>query len=121
MDMRLLEANPKVEEARNQVAVARGPVVYALESFDLPPGVKPMDVAIPAAAKFSARHDPSLLGGVTVIEGEARLVPQGDWSGQLYRPLKPARQESVKLRLIPYYAWNNRGVPYMSVWLPVMR
>jgi len=121
MEPRLLEANPKVEEARNQVAVARGPVVYALESFDLPAGVMPTDVALPADAKLTARHDRMLLGGVTVLEGEGRLVRQGDWTNQLYRPLRPGKPECVPLRLIPYYAWNNRGVPYMSVWLAVAR
>ena len=121
MEPRLLEAHPKVEEAHNQVAVARGPVVYALESTDLPPSVKPTDVALPVTAKLTARHDRTLLGGVTLIEGEGRLIRQGDWSGQLYRPLKAERLESVKLRLIPYYAWNNRGLPYMRVWLSVLR
>jgi uncharacterized protein len=121
MEVRLLEANPKVEEARNQVAVARGPVVYALESVDLPAGVKPTDVALPLTAKLTARHDKSLLGGVTVIEGDGRLVRQGDWTGQLYRSVRPSRVESVPLKLIPYYAWNNRGVPYMSVWIPATR
>jgi hypothetical protein len=121
MEPRLLEANPKVEEARNQVAVARGPVVYALESTDLPAGIKPMDVALPLAAKLTPRYDAALLGGVVVIEGEGRLISQGDWSGLLYRPVKPGKSESVKLKLIPYYAWNNRGVPHMSVWIPLVR
>ena len=38
MPVRLMEANPLVEEDLNQVAVQRGPVVYCLESPDLPPG-----------------------------------------------------------------------------------
>lgn len=121
MPVRLWEANPKVEEARNQVAVMRGPVVYALESNDLPDGVKPGDVVLPSAVKFKARHDASLLGGVTVVEGEGQLLPEGDWNKRLYRPLPPASPRKVMLRMIPYYAWNNRGVPYMSVWLSVTR
>ena len=40
MPARLMEANPLVEEDLNQVAVQRGPVVYCLESPDLPPGVR---------------------------------------------------------------------------------
>ena len=34
MPVALIEANPLVEENRNQVAVKRGPVVYCLESVD---------------------------------------------------------------------------------------
>jgi DUF1680 family protein len=29
----------------------------------------------------------------------------------------PAR--AVAITLIPYFAWNNRGEPRMSVWLPL--
>ncbi len=121
MRTRLIEGHPKIEETRNQVAVARGPVVYCLESPDLPANVRVEEVAIPAAAKFTARHDAKLLNGVTVLEGEGRLIRSGDWSGQLYRSLRPSGPEVVNLRLIPYYAWGNRGIPYMTVWMPLVR
>src|SRR5439155_16795210 len=44
MPMRIVQANPYVEEARNQLAVMRGPMVYCLESVDLPRGVRLLDV-----------------------------------------------------------------------------
>lgn len=121
METRLIEANPKVEEARDQVAVTRGPIVYCLESPDLPAGVKIDDVEIPVSAQFKPRYDAKLLNGLTVLEGEARLQRAGDWSGQLYRFLQAGAPETVSLRLIPYYAWGNRGVPYMTVWMPLAR
>jgi hypothetical protein len=121
MQTRLIEGHPKIEEVRNQAAVARGPVVYCLESPDLPPGVRVEDIAIPVAAKFTPRHDAKLLNGVTVLEGEGRLIRSGDWSGMLYRPLGSNAPETMKLRLIPYYAWGNRGVPHMTVWMPLVR
>jgi uncharacterized protein len=120
MDVRLIEAHPKVEEAFHQVAVMRGPVVYALESIDLPQDVRPSEIAIPAQARFTARHDTALLGGVTVLEGTARRIPLNEWDGQLYRTLRPGRHEEIPLRLVPYYAWNNRGLPYMRVWLRLL-
>jgi DUF1680 family protein len=103
------------------VAVARGPVVYCLESPDLPPGVGIDDVAIPATTKFTPRYDATLLKGLTVLEGDGRLIRSSDWSGLLYRPLSSSVPQSVKLRLIPYYAWGNRGIPYMTVWMPLIR
>lgn len=121
MEPRLVEAHPKAEEVRNQVAIMRGPVVYCLESNDLPAGAKPIEVGIPISIRLTTRHDPKLLGGVTVIEGRGRLLPMGDWTGQLYRRPVPDKPESVNFRLIPYYAWNNRGVSHMSVWLPIVR
>ena len=36
----------------------------------------------------------------------------------LYQPLMAAKSGTATIRLIPYYAWGNRGVSYMSVWLP---
>jgi DUF1680 family protein len=55
MDARLVSGNPKIEETRNQVAVRRGPLVYALEAVDLPADVSIEDVIIPAdIQKFAA-------------------------------------------------------------------
>lgn len=119
MPVRLLEAHPRLEEARNQVAVQRGPIVYCLEECDLPAGLSLAGVRIPRHIRLSPRHDAALLGGVTVIEGSACYAPPGDWHNHLYRPLagEPARE--VAVRLIPYYCWHNRGDTPMSVWLPV--
>ncbi len=119
MAPRLMEAHPKAEEARGQVAVMRGPVLYALESPDLPPGVRISEVALPAGIELTARHEPGLLGGITVLEGQAVRLPEGEWSGRLYRPLGKPAPEKIRIRLIPYYAWANRGVSYMTVWMPV--
>jgi DUF1680 family protein len=114
----LIEAHPLLEEARNQVAIKRGPIVYCLESCDLPEGVRVQDVAIPADAELVARFDDDLLQGVAVVEAEASAIAAGDWSNQLYRPVGPERPKTITARFIPYYAWSNRGPSEMSVWLP---
>lgn len=121
LEPRLVAANPYVESTRNQVAVMRGPLVYALESPDLPAGVRLTQIALPAGARWSARHDKNLLGGVTVLETRARVLEEGDWSGKLYQTLRPAPPRWAPVRLIPYYAWANRGVSHMAVWIPVVR
>jgi len=115
---RLVVANPYVESARNQVAVMRGPLVYALESPDMPAGVRVSEVSLSPAVRFQERFDKSLLGGVMVIEAQARLRPDGDWTGLLYRTLRPEPVRSARIRLIPYYAWANRGMSHMTVWIP---
>jgi len=118
MDTELIEANPLVEETLGQVAVKRGPIVYCLESVDLPRGVKPLDVSLSPDTKLRARYDQRLLGGVALIEGTALVRTNSNWSGQLYRELQPSKPTPIKLRLIPYSAWANRGPSQMSVWLP---
>jgi DUF1680 family protein len=117
MPARMIEADPRVEETRNQVAVVRGPVVYCLESADLPAGTRVLDVQLPRDAVLSARFDGELLGGVTVLEGQARVVSRSASSKQLYRDHAPAAARAIDLRLIPYFAWDNRGEGEMTVWL----
>jgi uncharacterized protein len=121
MPVELMESHPLVEETTGQVAVRRGPVVYCLESADLPSGVKIADVALRSDADFKPRYDPNLLGGLAVIETQATIRRTGDWNGQLYRPLQTGDLESVDINLIPYFAWANRGPGEMSVWMPVVR
>jgi DUF1680 family protein len=119
MPVRMLEANPNVEETRNQAAIVRGPIVYCLESNDLPQGVRVSDVRLDRAGKFSERFDKAL-GGVVVIEGKALAVPSpANWSGQLYRELDPTPTREIDVKLVPYFAWGNRGDSEMSVWLPL--
>lgn len=119
MEPRLVEANPYDEYTRGQIAVMRGPLVYCLESPDLPSGVRVDEVRIPPAIRFTPRRDPTLLGGVTLLEGEARRLARGDWNGILYRSFQPTKPERITVRLIPYYAWANRGLSHMTVWMPL--
>jgi DUF1680 family protein len=118
---RLMQAHPLVEEARNQVAIQRGPVVYCLESADLPRGVKVANVVIPRTIDLKPRFDGKLLGGVTVLEGKAEVMAEAPWSRELYRELSPAAAKAFDLKLIPYYAWGNRGPSEMTVWMPLAR
>ena len=119
MPVKMLVADPRIEQVRNQVAVKRGPIVYCLESVDLPEDVRFDDVHIPREAKWLARHEPKLLGGVTVLETEAVVAKTYDGSTGLYGDLILEQPHHIKIQLIPYYAWNNRGEPKMSVWLPL--
>ena len=118
MPTRLMEANPLVEEDLNQIAVQRGPLVYCLESPDLPPGVKISDVLIPADIQLNARYDRRLLDGIVVLEGKALVRAGENWRGKLYREFQPAELKPVGVKFIPYSVWQNRGPSEMSVWLP---
>lgn len=121
MKTRLLEAHPLVEEARNQVAVMRGPFVYCLESTDLPRSVGLHSVALPREISFKHRFDAQLLGRVMLLEGRAESMADRPWSDELYRERKPLPSRPIDIKLIPYYAWGNRGTSEMTVWLPLGR
>jgi DUF1680 family protein len=118
MPVQLMASHRLMEHTRGQVAVTRGPIVYCLESTDLPEGTAIEDVRIPRDASWTIRHEPDLLTGVTVLETEATALPfpKGD---ALYEPLANEEPRTVPIRLIPYFTWNNRGEPKMTVWLPI--
>ncbi|WP_337784868.1 aceric acid hydrolase [Prevotella sp.] len=116
MRTRIVEANPLVEESRGQVAVQRGPIVYCLESNDLG-GLSIDDIAIPLDAKFTP-VDMTIDGSrIKALEGEVINRSEASWKGQLYREATTKKQ-MVKVCLIPYYAWGNRGKSEMTVWMP---
>lgn len=119
MDVQWIEGHPLAEETRGQVAVERGPIVYCLESPDLPAGVRLADVAVRPSDKLKSHYEQNLLGGVAVLKGKARVVQGGAWGQSLYRPISTKNPKQTDIRLIPYYAWGNRGHSEMSVWLPV--
>ncbi len=122
MAPRLLEANPFVEETLNQTAIQRGPVVYCLESADLPEGTGVLDIRIPSDIELRPRIDSLLLGEhLTVLEGRAVHFPQVEWSRHLYRNLQNPEPEPIDIRLVPYYAWGNRAEGEMTVWLSLLR
>ena len=119
MPVRLMASKPRIEQTRNHVSVMRGPIVYCLESVDLPDDVAIEQVHLPRRPEWTVRHEPDLLRGVTVLETEAYLVPGIAPDGELYQELPTGEPRRIPIRLIPYYAWNNRGEPKMTVWLPL--
>jgi DUF1680 family protein len=122
MDMpaKLIEANPLVEATRNQVAVKRGPVVYCLESPDLDKNENVFDVAIPANIKFTPQPEKIDNSDIMALKGKAQLIQHTNWNDVLYHEISNATKP-VTIKLIPYYAWANRGKTDMTVWMPLIR
>ncbi|NLX99516.1 MAG: hypothetical protein GXY83_25555 [Rhodopirellula sp.] len=74
----------------------------------------------PNNSHWTVPHEGSLLGGVTILETDATVLPAAAGIG-LYRRVSDGSPREIKLRLIPYYAWCNRGRSDMAVWLPLSR
>ena len=119
---RLIEANPLVEEAKNQVAIMRGPIVYCLEGQDIEGDHRINDIAIPADVQFTEKKMTIDGHEMIALEADVPLVNKGIWrNDELYRELRPVKHQKVHITLIPYYAWDNRGIDDMSLWLPLAR
>ncbi len=123
MTPRLISANPLVREDTARVALQRGPVVYCLESADQPGLGSLFDAELNDSSEpFRAKFESDLLGGVVVLRHYGAVAEKPFEDGPLYQtstallrpPFKPA-----ELTFVPYYAWANRGMGAMEVWVPL--
>jgi DUF1680 family protein len=120
MPVTLIESNPMVEETRNQVTVKKGPLVYCLESADLPSGVKVSDIAIPYQAQWKSMDKKIGIGNVKGLEAVVTQLPKQDWKNALYKEVGSGTKPTT-IQMIPYFAWANRGNTDMAVWMPFIR
>ncbi len=118
METTLVEGNDRIEEVRNQVAVKRGPVVYCMESSDLPEEASIVDVYIKGDTPFKTDFQPDFLGGINTLKTEVLL--RQDKKEGMYSAVQKPVFKTFKTQLIPYFAWSNRGISEMSVFLPVV-
>jgi len=144
LEVRLIEAHPNVGELRNAIAVMRGPIVYCIELPKEQNGRSIWNdgIFLPKNIRFNSHFDKSRLGGITVLTGQALNAAEkqrfsretqasifsrnADWTNQLYRrfesrSLSEREIGTVDIELIPYFAWANRGVSWMEVWIPLVR
>jgi len=109
MPVRRILANELVQADRGRVALQRGPIVYAVEWPDNPGG-RVRNLVLPDDAKLVAEFRPDLLNGVEIVK--ARVISLAyDEQGSI-------NKREQDFTAIPYYAWANRGVGEMLVWIP---
>jgi DUF1680 family protein len=117
MPVTMLESHPLVEETKNQVAVKRGPIVYCLESADLPQQ-NVFNVLIPSNIQWKTSAMKIGNANMIALTGQASLLPNQSWNNHLYREVQN-NTTPINIKLIPYYAWANRGQTDMTVWIPL--
>ena len=98
--------HPAIADICGKVAAMCGPVVYCLEALAAEggEGIWIAGVFLPENIRFTARHEPEFLGGVTVLEGDALTSAGRDksareagpapespeaWGDELYREFAP--------------------------------
>ena len=117
---RLTVGNGMIEENRGRAAVEAGPLVYCLESTDAPDAESLQDLMLPVHPMFTKTE--LTMDGRTIPAYETTLLCRtvsGEKRESLYRTLDPEDLRPVKARLIPYYAWDNRGDGEMLIWMPL--
>jgi uncharacterized protein len=112
MPVRCISAHHRVDAVRGCVALARGPVVYALEQTDVgeadieSPDIEDLEL-LSVGPPSADLHLPVTLAGPVR-------------SARLYATEERAASDGTEIHasLVPYYSWGNRGPAAMRVWLP---
>ena len=111
MPVYCVESNPKVYENCGRYAVMRGPVVYCAEEKDN--GKYLRDIVLDFSSEITEEYNENYSLPVLVMKGFRRKQ-----SEKLYYK-KNDNTEEVAVKLIPYFAFANRGESEMLVWLQV--
>lgn len=123
----MIRANPLVREDAGRVAVQRGPLVYCMESPDQAVASPLFDMELTDlkesfGEQFGEQFRRDLLDGVTVLRHRGVVAERPIEDEPLYQVVSDVTRPAVKpieLTLIPYYAWSNRGINAMEIWIPV--
>jgi len=102
MPARMTFPDPRLDASRGCVAIERGPLVYCLETVDLPADVQLEEVELDPAAEPDPVARPDLGPEVIGLTVPARRRGDGP----------------LEVGAIPYLAWAHRSVQAMRVWIP---
>ena len=115
MPVRIWNADERVRENIGQVAFTRGPVTFCAEQADNGENLHLLRVSDLDPAHVTVETDETFAHStVRLIVNGKRVVPQ---AGGLYRAAAAPVMEDIRIVLVPYYAWANRGEGEMTVWL----
>jgi len=124
MAPRVIEPDRRIDAVRGSVALERGPLVYCLESADLPENVvlEEVELNLPVGPQEADRADVAAETVGLAVPAMRRNGPAG--GGWPYvEPDVPtdgvAVPAPIQVSAIPYFAWANRAADAMRVWIPV--
>ena len=109
MPVRRIHAHPRVRDAAGKVALIRGPLVYCVEEADHEAILS--GIVLPADAAINASE--SSAEGMVVLHAEGTAQSSSD---ELYSD-RTISTTAVQIRAIPYFAWGNRTLGNMQVWI----
>jgi uncharacterized protein len=121
MQPRVVQADYRVNALRDTVAFEYGPLVYCLESV-LGSGteINIDDVTVQPSASIKALHATGPNDVNIVLQTQGRLLKKQHTERWPYQEnaQNVVKEQAVNLELIPYYAWSNRGLSTMRIFIP---
>ncbi|WP_312093466.1 beta-L-arabinofuranosidase domain-containing protein [Niallia sp.] len=118
LDMTVQEwsANPLVRENMGKIAIQRGPFIYCLEEEDNGNNLHLLQVS--KNAKFTYDFVEEQCEGIGVIKTQGKKKSVQDFGEDtLYALYSKDQFEENELTFIPYFAWANRSIGEMLVWV----
>ena len=110
---RRIYCNTRVRANIGRVALMRGPVVYCFEGTDNDGDLQELMLPVNAEIRERMETEGVLKGMVTLAMDGIRVKQRRE----LYSEERPKEERAV-LKAIPYFAWGNRGMNQMRVWIP---
>ena len=118
MPVRYTIANGMVEEDVFQTAVERGPIVYCVETPDTDAEylediiIDPEKDVLTEWVEIEGRR-------LMALKLKADRIIRDDFDrSRLYQTLKKTEKVTTDVTMIPYFAWDNRGMGEMRIWFP---
>ena len=102
----MIKCSNRVRANTDKIAVTKGPFVYCAEEADN--GRNLQLIKISSTPSFECDGDYIVADGFREKESDL-----------LYEKWSRAQEKNVKIKLIPYYRWGNRGENEMSVYLRI--
>ncbi|MDN5688323.1 MAG: glycoside hydrolase family 127 protein [Brachybacterium sp.] len=121
---RFVGVHHRLDASRGAVALERGPLVYAIENEDQGGAASVDDAAVDSGAVPEPRAPITALDGAVPLAVSGSAVAVSEAAAAWPYPVHGTADVEVTRTpttwtAIPYYAWGNRSVGPMRVWLPL--
>ncbi len=110
MTVKFYHADTRVRSCAGKTAVMYGPVLYCAEAVDNGEGL--FNLSVLKNGNYDVKFSPEYFSNVLEIDGLRR-----EYTDSLYSSEENYKEIPVRIKLIPYFAFANRGETDMTVWL----
>ncbi|MBO5395942.1 MAG: glycoside hydrolase family 127 protein [Clostridia bacterium] len=110
MRVKFYHADTRVRACAGKTAVMYGPVLYCAEAVDN--GEELFNLSVLKNGNYNVKYSEEYFANVIEIDGLRR-----EYNESLYSSEDDYKDIPVRIKLIPYFAFANRGESDMTVWL----
>ncbi len=117
MPVRATLPDPRIDAVRGCLALERGPIVYCIETADLPVDVQLEEVEVGQAVRPVPVPRADVADSAIGLTVPATRHRGGRADGA--SEAEPHEATPVEVGAVPYFTWANRSVDAMRVWIPI--